>query len=71
MKGGRAAAEPAATVLEGGQKLPIRYKGKAEAEPSNYVLISAGGKVGAENNGGDGRSFGSGGSGSVIVRPPH
>ena len=60
--GGRAAAKPAA--LEGGQKLLTRYEGAAEANPSNYVLLSVRGKVRAYKDGGDGGSAdGSGGSG--------
>ena len=40
MKGGRAAADPAAIALEGGQKLSTQYDGAGEANPSNYVLLS-------------------------------
>ena len=71
MKGGRTPPAPAAAAVEGVQKLSTRYEGAAESSPSNYDLLSVGGKVGADKNGGDGGSFGGGGSGSVIIRPPH
>ena len=48
VKGGRAAAEAAAAASEGGRKLSTRYKGAAEANPSNYVLLYVRGKVGAD-----------------------
>ena len=38
-----------------------RYKGVAEANPSNYVLLSSGGEFGADKSGGDGRSANGGG----------
>ena len=54
VKGGQAAAEAADAALEGGQKLLTRYKGMAEANPLNHVLLSVGGEAGADKNGGDG-----------------
>ena len=54
MKGGWAAAEATAFASEGGHKLSTRYKGAAKENPSEYILLSAGGKVGADKNGGDG-----------------
>ena len=39
-----------------GQMLLNGYKREAEVIPSNYVLLSAGGKLGADKNGGDGGS---------------
>ena len=38
---------------KGGRKISTRYKEAAEAIPSNYVLLSSGGKVRADNNRGD------------------
>ena len=52
--GGRAAAEDTTAALEGGKQLSNRYEGSAEANPSNYVLLSVGGKVGAYKNRRDG-----------------
>ena len=49
----RAATKVAAAAVEGGQKLSTLYKGSAEANPSNYVLLSVRGKVRAENIVGD------------------
>ena len=67
MKGGRAAAKAAATVLEGGQKLSNRYKGTTKANLSNYVLISVGGKVREDKNRGEGgRADGGGGGGRDV-----
>ena len=43
VKGGWDAAEAAAAVSEGFQKLSTQYKGVAEANPLNYVLLSTGG----------------------------
>ena len=45
MKGGQAAAEAAAVVSEGGQKISTQYEGAAEANPLNYVLLSVGGML--------------------------
>ena len=45
MKGGRAAANPAAAALEGGQRILTQYEGAAEANPLNYVLISVRGEI--------------------------
>ena len=47
-------------MSEGGYKLSTQYKEAAEAIPSNYVLLSSGGKVRADNNRGDRRSAGDG-----------
>ena len=46
-----AAAKASSTALERNQKLWIRYEGAVEANPSNYVLLSIRGGVGAGNNG--------------------
>ena len=46
VKGGRAAAEAVASASEEGQKLSTRYKGAAEANPSNYVVLSVRGGSG-------------------------
>ena len=54
MKRGRVATEAVAATSEGVQKLLTRYKRVTEARPSNYVLISVGGKFGEYKNGGDG-----------------
>ena len=54
MKGGRTPPAPAAAAVEGVQKLSTRYEGAAESSPSNYDLLSVGGKVGADKDGGDG-----------------
>ena len=53
VKGGRAAAEAAAAVSEGGQNLSNQYEGTAEVKPSNYVLLYVEGKVGSDKRGGD------------------
>ena len=58
MKGGWATAEVAVAASEGGQKLSTRYEEAAEANLSNYFLLSIGGKVGADKNRGDGGSAG-------------
>ena len=52
VKGGRAAAEAAAAVLEVGQKILTRYEGVTEANPLKYVLLSVREKVGADKSGG-------------------
>ena len=65
LKGGQAAADPAAAALEGVQKLSTQYEGAAEAE--KLLPVSVGGKVGADKNGVDRVILGSGRSCSVIV----
>ena len=66
MKGVWAAAEAAAVASEGGQKISTRYEGVAKTNPSEYILLSAVRKVGADKNGGDGGSTdGGGGSGAL------
>ena len=63
VKGGRDAVEAAATskateaASEGVQKLLNRYKGVAEVNPSNYVLLSVRGEVGADKNEGEGETL--------------
>ena len=56
VKGGWDAAEAAAAVSEGFQKLSTQYKGVAEANPLNYVLLSTGGEIGADKNRGEERA---------------
>ena len=56
MKGGWAATKSTVVAPEGGQKLSNQYEGATKANPSKYILISPGGKVGADKNGGDGGS---------------
>ena len=53
VKGGRAATEAAAAASEEVQKLSTQCEGAAEANSSNYVLISVRGEVGEDNNGKD------------------
>ena len=43
MKVERDVAKAAAAALEGNKKLSTQYAGVAEANPSNYVLLSVGG----------------------------
>ena len=66
-EGGWDAAEAASVASEGVQKLLTRYEGLATENPSEYILISAGGKVGADKNGGDGGSA-DGGRGCRALR---
>ena len=66
MKGGRAAAEPAVAASEGFQKLLTQYERGAEGNSLNYVLLSVGGEVLVDKNGGDGGSFDGGGSDTVL-----
>ena len=73
-KGRLAATEAEAAASEWGHKLLTRYKGAVEANPSNKVLLSVGGKVEDDKNRGDGGSADGGrggGSGIVSIRPPH
>ena len=65
VKGGRATAEDAATASEGGQKLSTQYNGAAETNHPKYVLLSVGGKVRVDKNGGERGSVEGGGSGGV------
>ena len=51
MKGGWAAAEAAAVASEGGKKILTQYEGESKANPSEYILLSAGGGGLADNNG--------------------
>ena len=53
-----------------GQKFSALYEVSVKANPSEYIMISAGGKAGADKNRGDGGSTDGGrgcGSGSVSV----
>ena len=52
-EGGWASTQAASGASEGGQKLSTRYKGTVKANPSEYILLSAGGKVRVDQNGGD------------------
>ena len=67
VKGGQTAAEAAADASVEGQKLSTRYEGVAEANPLNYVLLSVGGEVEADKNGGDGGSADGGGGGGRAI----
>ena len=53
MKGGWAAAEAADVASEGVQNISTRYERVAKANPPEYILLSAGGEIGAYKNGGD------------------
>ena len=67
VKEGWAATEAAFAASEGVQKLSTRYEGMAEANTSNYVLLSVGGKVGADKNVGDGGSADGGRGGGRAI----
>ena len=69
MKGGEGRRQAYSRRVGGGSEALEPIQGFSG--PSDYFLLSVGGKVGADKNGGDGGSFGGGGSGSVIIRPPH
>ena len=68
MKVGWSAAKSAAAVSEGNQKLLNRNEGSAEANFSNYILLSVGGEIGVDKNGEDkGSANGGRGCGSVSI----
>ena len=69
----RSTTKVAAALSEGCQKLLTWYKRVAEANPSNYILISFGGGCRADNNGGNGWSSNgaNGADGGIISIADH
>ena len=74
VKEGWAVSDTTSAVLEGCKNLSTQYKGAAEANPLNCILLFFRGEVRADKNGGYGvraDSSAGGGSSSVSVRPPY